>query len=202
MIEPEDLILPGNASIHNRLAIDASGAFDQATAEIIIVRLSQLESGPVVGTYDAVHLQQIHARIFQDLFPSAGQFRAPESSSSLDVVFDRLARENRLKGLDRDEWSKRCTEYLRELTAIEPFVTGNELASLELFRQLASENNMTPHCLRGIGEMSGDELHSQLQGTQSNNLRRILMLAVDPCPTARPSRVLGSRNISELIVSR
>ena len=60
MIEPDDLIVPGNPSIHNRLAIEAPAALDRATAEMIAIRFSQLESRPVVGAYDASHLQQIH----------------------------------------------------------------------------------------------------------------------------------------------
>jgi cell filamentation protein len=202
MIEPEDLIIPGNSSIHNRLAINVPGAFDQATAEILAARLAQLEFKPVIGAYDAVHLQQIHARIFQDLFPWASQFREPQSpsfTSSLDMLFDRLAREDRLKGLDGDEWSKRSTKYFSELSTIEPFLDGNELASLEFFRQLASENNMTLRCVNGMSEPTSDELQSQLQRTQSNNLRRILMLAVDPYPTVRPSRALEDLNMFDLI---
>jgi len=199
LIEPDDLIIPGNISIHNRIAIDVPGAFDQGTAETITARLSQLESRPVIGAYDVIHLQQVHERIFQDLFPWAGQFRAPESSSSLDALFDRLARENRLKGLDGDVWSKRSTECLRELTAIEPFIDGNEVASLEFFRQLARENNMTLRCIHGMSEPTLDGLQPQLQRAQSNNLRRILMLAVDPCPTIRPGRALESRSMFELI---
>ena len=182
---------------------DAPSPLDQAAAETIAARLSALRLRPVPGAYDSSHLQQIHARIFQDLFPWAGQFREPQSSSltsSLDMLFDRLARENRLKGLDGDTWSKRSTEYFSELSAIEPFIDGNELASLEFFRQLASENNMTLRCVNGMSEPTTDELQSQLERTQSNNLRRILMLAVDPYPTVQPSRVFEGRNVFERIV--
>jgi len=202
LIDPEDLIRPGNEPIHNRLAISASGTLDRPMAETIAFRLAEFLSVPVPGAYDSIHLQQIHARIFQDLFPRAGQFRAPESSSSLDTLFDRLARENRLKGLDPDVWSKRSTEYFTEIVAIEPFIGGTELASLEFFRELASENNMTLRRLNAVSEPSHEEIQSQLQRTQSHNLRRVLMLAVDPYPTsASPSRGLEARNPLEHIAS-
>lgn len=188
MIEPEGFVIRG----------DAPSPFDQAAAKTIAARLSDLRLRPVPGAYDSSHLQQIHARIFQDLFPWAGQFReqqSPPLASSLDMLFDRLARDNRLKGSDGDAWSKRSTEYFSQLSAIEPFIDGNELASLEFFRQLANENNMTLRCVHG----SPEELQSQIQRTQSNLLRRILMLAVDPYPTVRPSRVLEGRNTFELV---
>src|SRR5205823_2612374 len=93
-------------------------------------------------------------------------------------------------------------EYFAEIVAIEPFVEGIELASLEFFRELASENNMTLRWLNGINEPSHDEMQSQLQREQSNNLRRILMLAVDPDPSSvRPSRVPEARNPLEIITS-
>lgn len=202
MIEPEDLILPSNSPIHNRLEISAPGALDRAMVETIATRLTELRSKPVPGAYDSIHLQQIHARIFQDLVPWAGRFCAPESSSSLDTLFDSLARENRLKGLDPDVWSKRSTEYFTKIVAIEPFIGGTELASLEFFRELASENNMTLRWLNPVSEPSHEEMQSQLQQTQSNNLRRILILAVDPYPSgARPNRGLETRNPLELIAS-
>lgn len=201
MIEPEDLMIQGISALHNGRAVDAPNALDQAAAETIAVRLSDLRLRSVPGAYDSSHLQQIHARIFQDLFPWAGQFReAPSLTSSLDVLFDRLARDNRLKGLDVEAWSKRSTEYFSELAVIDPFIDGNELASLEFFRQLASENNMTLRSVDVMSEPSPDELQLQLQRTQSNNLRRILMLAVDPYPTVRSSPALDGRNIFELVV--
>lgn len=203
MIEPEDFMIPVISALHNRRAIDTTSSLDQIAAETIPARLSDLRLRPVPGAYDSSHLQQIHARIFQDLYPWAGQFRIQQSSSltsSLDMLFDRLARENRLKGLDGDAWSKRSTEYFSQLSAIEPFIDGNELASLEFFRQLATENNMTLRSVNGISQRTSDEMQSQLQRTQSNNLRRILMLAVDPYPAVQPNRVSEGRNVLELIV--
>ena len=199
MIEPEDLMIPGNSPIHSRIEIPAPGALGRAMAETIAVRLAELRSVPVPGAYDAIHLQQIHARIFQDLFPWAGQFRAPESSSSLDTLFDRLARENRLRGLDPDAWSKRSTEYFTEIVAIEPFVGGTELVSLEFFRELATESNMALRWSNAMTAPSHEEMQSHLQKAQSNNLRRILMLAVDPYPRVRRCRVPEGRDLFELI---
>jgi cell filamentation protein len=187
-------MIPGNSPIHNRLEISAPGTLDQATAETIAVRLTELRSTPLPGAYDAIHLQQIHACIFQELFPWAGQFRAPESSSSLDTIFDRLARENRLKGLDPDAWSKRSIEYFTEIGTIEPFIGGTELASLEFFRELAIENNMALRWSNAMSDPSHEEIQSHSQEAQSNNLRRILMLAVDPYP----SRVRSSRGLEAL----
>jgi fido (protein-threonine AMPylation protein) len=156
----------------------------------IASRLRGLESKPVIGAFDADHLQQIHAHIFQDALPRAGQLRElrPSSlSSSLDSLFDKLARENRLKGLELNEWSRRATGYLHGIERINPFDEGSDIASVELFRELAAENGITLSWSQTLTEPSIDELQVQVQALQSDNLRRLLILAVDPDLSKRKS---------------
>lgn len=183
MIEPEDLIFPDTTAHPFTRAIPEPGALSHATLDSIVSRLTRLESAPVIGGFDANHLQQIHARIFEDVSPRAGQLRQqrPSSlSSSLDSLFDKLARENRLKGLELDKWSMRATDYLREIERINPFDEGSDLASIELFRELATENGLTLRWTHTLTESSRDELQAQIHSLQSDNLRRLLILAVDP----------------------
>jgi cell filamentation protein len=190
MIEPEDLIFPDTTAHPFKLAIRESGALNHATSVSIASKLTGLESTPVIGAFDADHLQQIHTRIFVDVFPRAGQLRLsrPSSlSSSLDSLFDKLARENRLKGLELDEWSKRAAEYLVGIERINPFDEGSEIASIEFIRELAIENGLTLHWEHTLTEFSGDELMAQVQTIQSENLRRLLILAVDPDLSNRKS---------------
>ncbi len=177
MIEPEDLIFPDTATHPSKFVTSESAVHSVPS------RLKGLESMPVIGAFDANHLQQIHAHIFEDVLPRAGQLRAPRPSSlssSLDDLFDRLARENRLKGLELDIWSGRAADYLREIERINPFDDGSDLASIELFRELATENGLMLRWEHRLTELSGDELSAQIQNLQSDNLRRLLILAVDP----------------------
>lgn len=177
MIGPEDLIFPDAATYSSKFATSESAL------NSIVSKLKGLESTPVIGAFDANHLQEIHAHIFQDVLPRAGQLRAPRPSSlssSLDSLFDKLATENRLKGLELDAWSKRATDYLREIERINPFGESSDLASIELFRELATENGLTLRWAPKSMESSRDELQAQIQNLQGNNLRRLLILAVDP----------------------
>ena len=183
MIEPEDLIFPDTAAHLFNRAIPEPGVLSHAKADSIASKLAGLESTPVIGAFDANHLQQIHARVFQGELPGAGQLRQPRPSSlssSLDSLFDKLARENRLKGLELDDWSKRATEYLLGIERINPFEEGSDIASIEFFRELATENGLTLHWEHTLTEFSGDELRAQFQTIQSDSLRRLLILAVDP----------------------
>lgn len=177
MIEPEDLIFPDTATYSSKFATSESAMHAVAS------KLNGLEAAPVIGAFDANHLQQIHARIFEGVLSQPGQLRAPRPSSlssSLDSLFDKLARENRLKGLELDAWSKRATDYLREVELINPFDQGSDVAANELFRELASENGLTLRWACTSMDSSREELQAQIQEFQSNNLRRLLILAVDP----------------------
>jgi cell filamentation protein len=197
VIEPEDLTFPDTSTHQPGLLIPESRELNQATVDSIASKLTGLESAPVIGGFDANHLQQIHARIFEEVFPRAGQLRQqrPSSlSSSLDSLFDKLARENRLKGLELDEWSKRATEYLLGIERINPFEEGSDIASIEFFRELATENGLTLHWEHTLTEFSGDELRAQFQTIQSDNLRRLLILAVDPDLSKRKTLPSRDRN--------
>jgi cell filamentation protein len=190
MIEPEDLIFPDTTAHPSKLAIRESEALNQANVDSIASKLAVLESMPVIGAFDANHLQQIHARIFEDVFQRAGQLRQqrPSSlSSSLDSLFDKLARENRLKGLELDKWSKRATEYLHGIERINPFAEGSDIASIEFFRELATENGLTLRWSHTLNQPATDELQVETQTLQSNNLRRLLILAVDSDLSKRES---------------
>lgn len=198
MIEPEDLIFPDTAAHLFNRAIPEPGVLSHAKADSIASKLAGLESTPVIGAFDANHLQQIHARIFQGELPGAGQLRQPRPSSlssSLDSLFDKLARENRLKGLELDKWSMRATDYLLGIERINPFEEGSDIASIELFRELATENGLTLRWTHTLTESSRDELQAQIYSLQSDNLRRLLILAVDPDLSKRkliPGRELHS----------
>lgn len=203
MIEPEDLIFQDTATHESSLLIRESGTLNRATVDSIASKLTGLEAKPVIGAFDANHLQQIHARIFQDVFLRAGQLRQqrPSSlSSSLDSLFDRLAAEDRLKGLELDKWSKRAAEYLRGIDRINPFDEGSDIASIEFFRELATENGLTLHWEHTLTQFSGDELSAQFQTIQSDNLRRLLILAVDPDLSKRKSVPSRDRNMSRDLI--
>ena len=112
-----------------------------------------LQTDPVRGRFDAAHLRQIHARIFESIYPWAGEFRQVNISraasypfavvqfleKNLDTTLANLAAENHLKGLDADAFARRAAYYLGELNSIHPFREGNGRTQREFIRQLGSE---------------------------------------------------------------
>jgi len=117
-----------------------------------INRSSRWQSRPLPGDYELVHWQAFHRRIFGGLYPWAGELRTiqiakpnafyarPEHIAGYaQGIFAELARENRLKGLDRAAFLERLTHYHAEMYAVHPFREGNTRTLRAFLGQLAEE---------------------------------------------------------------
>lgn len=122
--------------------------FERAEAATAIF---DLQKYPVAGRFDSSHLKEIHARIFKNIYPWAGQFRRVNirrsksyffavvqfMEANLNRTFGDLAAEKHLKGLASDAFAIRAGHYLGELNSIHPFREGNGRSQREFIRQLA-----------------------------------------------------------------
>ena len=197
MIEHTDITILGTTTLKNKLGITDPQELVTAEADFTVFRLAELRIAPIPGGFDSAHLQEIHHHVYQDLYDWAGELRradagnraASEVATSLNAVFDRLARENYLKGRSPEEWSKGVSTYFHELGTIQPFLTGSEVALREFADELARKNNLSLQwdCAPEIG---ANHLMRHLnQSEQSANIRRMVMLAMDTdSGSLRPSR--------------
>jgi len=191
MIDAEDFQLPGTATLKNKLGITNSDALSAAVSECTARRLAELQASPIRGGFDASHLQEIHRYLYQDVYDWAGELRriekggapTPDMESALNRIFDRLNRENLLKGFDKDEWMRRATDYSEELRSLHPFFAGNDLAIQEFATELARKNNLQLEW-REAPESANDAVAFAEQAERSAQLRRLIMLAVDADPIA------------------
>jgi cell filamentation protein len=124
--------------------------FEAAEGAAALVRL---QASPVQGKFDCAHLKEIHARIFEHVYPWAGELRQVNMSRSasypfavvqfleknLNSTFAKLASEGNLRGLHAGAFSGRSAYYLGELNSIHPFREGNGRTQREFIRQLAAE---------------------------------------------------------------
>lgn len=112
-----------------------------------------LQKYPVDGSFDSAHLKEIHRRIFQNVYPWAGEFRQVNLRRSASYYFAmvqfiernlentlaKLAAENHLKGLNAAAFAARAAYYLGEMNTIHPFREGNGRTQREFIRELAAE---------------------------------------------------------------
>lgn len=191
MIDAEDFLFPGIGTLSNKLGITAPDALARAATEAASRRLTELQASPIRGGFDSSHLQEIHRYLYQDVFDWAGELRRIEKGSapacsledSLNRAFDRLSRENLLKGLDADEWTRRASAHIDELRSLHPFLAGNDLAIQEFATELARKNNLCLEWKEAPESIAADVAFAE-QAERSAQLRRLIMLAVDADPVA------------------
>lgn len=196
MIEHTDITIVGAATLKNKLGITDPQEFATAEAALTGLRLGELRSAPIRGGFDSLHLQEIHRHVYQDVYDWAGELRHVDAGEqpgsevvrSLNTIFDRLGRENHLKGRSPDEWSHSASAYIYDLGIIQPFIAGNEVALRELAEELARKNNLTLQWERAPESSIGEVVRRLQQFEQSTNIRRMVMLATDLDATVHPSR--------------
>jgi cell filamentation protein len=197
MIEHTDITILGTTTLKNNLGITDPQQLATAEADLTAFRLAELRTAPIRGGFDSLHLQEIHHHVYQDLYDWAGELRrvdagnqhTPEVATSLNAIFDRLGRENHLKGLGPEEWPHRASAYIYDLGTIQPFLARNDVALCEFAEELARKNNLSLRW-QTAPEINVTEVTTHLhQSEQSANIRRIIMLAMDTDPSSRrPSR--------------
>jgi len=131
---------------------------------LTFARIRQLQLDPVVGTFDAAHLREVHRRIFQDLphhnpgeyrsdAPSHGKERRLESEpifphrveyalrsevdARLGAVLDELRGGETLKGLSTPDFAVAMAKLYGDLDHLHPFKEGNSRTLRTFTKQLA-----------------------------------------------------------------
>lgn len=142
---------PVTGVLYNKLGLGTATELEAAEREITQAALILLDESPVSPTYDLPHLQEIHNRIFGDIYAWAGQIRTVAIAkgatfclpqyidSSAAVIFRQLHGEDSLRGLSRDAFVGRLTHYLGEVNALHPFREGNGRAQRAFLGQLARD---------------------------------------------------------------
>jgi cell filamentation protein len=156
--------------------------------------LVQLYFEPVRGQFDRPHLQEIHRRIFAQVYPWAGELRQVNIARSdsfpfaaarflelnLDDLFKKLSNEKCLRGKKLDEFALRCAFYMGELNAIHPFREGNGRTQREFVRELGAESGFRINWNRiRQKEMYEASARSHNQGDNSG-LAKIILFAIEP----------------------
>jgi cell filamentation protein len=146
---------PVTGVLYNKLGLGTAAGLDAAEREITHAALILVDESPVSSSYDLPRLQEIHKRIFGDIYEWAGQIRTVAIAkgamfclpqyidSSAAVIFGVLHDEDCLRGLRRDAFVGRLAHYLGEVNALHPFREGNGRAQRAFFGQLARDAGFT-----------------------------------------------------------
>lgn len=138
----------------NKLNIMDAQKLEDIERKLVIVKLYELRQNKKIGNFDIEHFVSIHKFMFEDIYPFAGLFRNENiakgnfSFAKWEFIEDELKRllndlkeENYLRGLNKEDLTKRLAYYMAELNVLHPFREGNGRTIREFIRQLAFKNN-------------------------------------------------------------
>lgn len=144
---------PETGILSNKLGITDQSELEQAEASFVAWRSYELSQRPLAGCFDLAHLQAIHRHLFGDVYDWAGEIRTIDLCKGQSYfashrlieraarsLFENLAKEQSLKGLETTGFSERAAYYLSELNALHPFREGNGRAQREFINHLAHRN--------------------------------------------------------------
>ena len=122
--------------------------------------------------------------------PGQPLFARPEFiEPSLNKLFDQLAREGRLRGMEPEPWADRAAYYFGEINAAHPFREGNGRTTREFVRELAEENGLAIQWNRIPKLEWNDASKESFLSVNNQQMRRLLLMSLDPDPPrGRPER--------------
>ncbi|OMG80709.1 Fic/DOC family protein [Achromobacter xylosoxidans] len=177
--------------LRNRLGITDQAELDRAEATLALVRSLELVKQPVDGRYDLAHLQEIHARLFGDVYDWAGQIRTVDISkgdtrfanfqqieSYAPEIFKPLHREQLLRALDVDTFCQRAGHYLGELNVLHPFREGNGRSIREFVGQVARGAG---YAIDWKGVDRADMIRASIEAYEGDSTRMASLIRTNIC---------------------
>jgi len=151
---PDRYTYPDSDVLINRFGITDYEHWTDLETEVIGQRMIEATAHPIPGSYDLAHLARVHRGLAGDLYVWAGEIRdtdthpggtgivhcrPPFITGEAERVFDQLAREHYLRGLDADAFSDRLAWVWGEITTIHPFRDVNTRTQHVFFNHLARD---------------------------------------------------------------
>lgn len=145
----KDIYYEDTGILRNKFNINDQDKLNQMERLYVIANLTRLKEALIQGDFDMKHLQRIHKQLFNEIYAWAGETRNFEIAkgtlfcplkhldSYQNDIFQGLKKENYLKDMDTEQFSKRAAHYLGELNMLHPFMEGNGRTQREFIRQLA-----------------------------------------------------------------
>lgn len=159
----DDYFIPGTTVLRNKFTapekpygesdLDKLRTMEEGAAAF---RMEVLRLHPIDGQFDYDHMKAIHRHVFQDVYEWAGVERigpsgfmtkdghayyaaGPALTAAAEAEYAKLAANNLMRGLDRDQFVAALAESWGELNVIHSFREGNTRTQFVFFSQLAEQ---------------------------------------------------------------
>jgi cell filamentation protein len=145
---------PDSSILVNKLSIREQELLERLEFDYVALRSIELTEHFLKIPFRINTLQEIHKKLFGDIYEWAGEFRTVDISKGdtrfcnikfikqeLLKLFMELEKENFLQKLNEQDFCKKAAYYMGEINAIHPFREGNGRTQREFINQLALNNN-------------------------------------------------------------
>lgn len=143
-------VYPGTNILVNKFGLTDATALESIERTVSAKAIADMKAEGVTGRFDQPHLQDIHKRIFGDLYDWAGEFRdiqiwkggtefaAPEEiPDKIDALCAGIRAAGYFQRLDRAGTADALADVLADLNKIHPFREGNGRTQRAFVSQLA-----------------------------------------------------------------
>lgn len=203
---PRDPYLLPNGTLINKLGITNAAELQRAETAAAQLRIAHLDQAGLSGPFDFNRLKATHGYIFGDVYPWAGESRSigivktdfsaggrgtvfspvHRIAPIADVIFSRLAADRELKGLDRDTFIPKLTDYFSQVNILHPFREGNGRTQEAFFTALARDAGH-PIDLSGITQERMVRVSVDAARGELSPMRHMFAEAADPRSVAKLS---------------
>lgn len=175
----KDYYYDGTTVLKNNLGIKDKKLLFSTERKLTSLRMSELHENPIKGKFDFDYLKEIHYRLFQDLYPWAGQIRRSEIAKLdlfclydkinyfANIIFSNLVRENYYIGYDNKTKLLKLVELFGDINGLHPFREGNGRSQREFIENLAAINGITLDLTNISQEQMVYASHSSMNGDNS-----------------------------------
>ena len=151
---PDSYTYPDSEVLINNLGIQDYNLWKETENELLLLRIEQQLSLPLVGSFDFEHLRRIHKHLVQDLYSWGGELRTVDTqpgstgiphcrpqfiADRSSFVFRKLPVGPRVYSFSQDDFSSLLSSFWGELTALHPFRDGNTRSQSILISQFSNE---------------------------------------------------------------
>ena len=138
---------PGSTVLRNKLDIRDETTLSEAEQQLTAIAADNVEFNP--PPYDLAYLQNIHRRLFSDLYEWAGELRTVGMAKQdtrfcqpafmareASKIFKRMATANWFEGVNRADLIVAVADAYSDINVIHPFREGNGRSQRILFEHL------------------------------------------------------------------
>ena len=202
-------------TLRNLVGVDMPNALRAVEDDYVFVRRLQLAERPVGQSFDLAHLRAIHARLFGDVYPWAGETRTVDMArrgspdfAPWDQVEDRfagvaaaVAGRGGFAGASRAEFAAGAAELYDRVNRIHAFREGNGRSQREWVSDLARAAGYRVDWLQVSGAVNDRACQLAREG-HPEMLRAVFDRITVPVDPAAAERASVERSVARLAATR